>query len=972
MLASEPGRKHGRGDRERMHPNTIANWEKRLRPGEKSYIPQINTLKRVAEAFGFPPDSAEYRALFVTRHESELARRSAGKPKRAMRKPAPPADNPAFVIAGRESHLRRLEDLARIAISGQPRVALLHAEPGAGKSALVTELGRRLAAGDATAPLIVVGACRDDGQADGLLPARDMLSTLLGVRDDSRALPPGGIGPEAETLPAFIDLALDAGLLPGHWPLMPGALDRLEKAPGLGDSQRARLAAAIGQTKGHPAPDDTGQGAAWAEAVVLRARSLPAGLILVVEDLHWASSAFASALTALLDRMQQDDRLPLLLVLTWRPEDLQRARPGGTHSAESLLAAAAARFPDGDIDLQTAVGGAGGRAFVQAALARLMGATSVPPSFAATLTARTNGLPLFVMGMLRLFEERGLLENGRPVGPADIDWSELPEELESLFQERLERLDLPTRDLLALASVQGEQFVADPIFVALGLDRDLGVERLYRDLGHRWGMVTYVETRPAPVGPPGTAGGGTEQVWAFAHALLRDYVLRHLTPFERRRAHLRIADAMLAMYGDGAHSRCERIAWHLEQAGDFTRASVAWVRAGDQAVAESDPLRAMSLFARVEETGAAMRNPPMLVQASLGLANCARALGDGEAADRFAEQGVRQARAIDDPQALANALQMLSTIRFDQGRHLDGIAALREAEPILMRTGDPVERCRIGCLLAFNLIALGHYDEAMMHASRAVALAEAVGTDRVGVTALVARANVHVELGQYETALSWYRQGLDRAVEQGHATAEALCDVNIGLCHVERGETKPALEALARVHELGRELPILGFVAAAHFDEAILAESRGQLAEAARAFTRSLDLRVEIGQHALQIDSLAGLLRVAVRDGDVPAAETLLGETEARLRDGGLIGSEHHGRLLLAVIQGNRLLGREGRAAEVAREAVAFLRQRLAHIGDDRDRRSYLDEVPAHHRLLAEIESILGPVRRLLLDERAE
>ncbi|MGN6030655.1 MAG: ATP-binding protein, partial [Thermomicrobiales bacterium] len=781
------------------------------------------------------------------------------------------------------------------------------------------------------------------------------LAAALAFRDARRGRSEG----QATGPAAFLAAALDAELPFAAWPLPPGLLETLATHPALAQPLRARLGTVLAQARGQVIADEGQQAAAWADAIVMLARTAPEGLVLAIEDLHWAAPAFVGALAALVDRMcgERAGDLPLLLVLTWRPADLHEPRLGSPHPALAFLARTAARFPGGDIDLQTAIGGEAGIAFVRAMLAQ-QGGGSPPPSFVAALAARTDGLPLFVTGMLRLLRERGLAGEGIGAPDRDLDWSAIPAELDALFRDRLGRLGPTVRDLLAWASVQGEQFAGEPLCMALGLELEVGFDLLDRDLARR-DLVTAVGERSTNERRPDAP---VEHVWAFAHALLRDFMLREMSPFERRRAHLRTADALIAIHGAEAHPCSDRIAWHLEQGGDLHRAATAWVRPGDQAVTDGDVLRADRHFAHVEAMGAAMANPPMLVQSYLGRATCARAMGDAVDALRFAEMGVARAREVGHAPVLANALQVASTIHFDRGRHLEGIAALREAQPIIEGLGDPVEGCRIECLLAFNLIAVGHYDEAMARAARAVGLADHVGTDRVGITARVALANVRVELGEYEAALLRYAEGVARAQRDGHAVSEALCWVNIGLCHVELGDATAATEALARVHDLGRELPVLGFVAAAHFDAAILAESLGRLDEAERAFRWSLDLREEIGQQALQMDSLAGLLRVVVARGDAGVVGPLLEQVEARLRAGGLIGSEHHGRLFLAVIRGNRLLGRADREAEVAGEAVAFLRGRLAHIGDARQRRSYLDGVPTHRALLAEIGAVLGGI----------
>ena len=70
-----------------------------------------------------------------------------------------------------------------------------------------------------------------------------------------------------------------------------------------------------------PLPEDVDT----AVAAVIVATTGPAGGIVVIEDLHWIDAESASVL----DRLTQTMRGDLVLVLTYRPEELSRRLPGG-------------------------------------------------------------------------------------------------------------------------------------------------------------------------------------------------------------------------------------------------------------------------------------------------------------------------------------------------------------------------------------------------------------------------------------------------------------------------------------------------------------------------------------------------------------------------------------------------------------------------------------------------------------------
>lgn len=80
LLASTRGYVLERGERVNMHPNTIANWEKRLGPGERIHLPQRNTLHRVAEALSLADGSSEHIALFDAWRDTWVLRQDRRSP----------------------------------------------------------------------------------------------------------------------------------------------------------------------------------------------------------------------------------------------------------------------------------------------------------------------------------------------------------------------------------------------------------------------------------------------------------------------------------------------------------------------------------------------------------------------------------------------------------------------------------------------------------------------------------------------------------------------------------------------------------------------------------------------------------------------------------------------------------------------------------------------------------------------------
>ncbi len=88
------------------------------------------------------------------------------------------------------------------------------------------------------------------------------------------------------------------------------------------------------------------------------------------------------------------------------------------------------------------------------------------PKFRETLYSQTKGHPLFTVELLRNMEERGALvrdKDGRWTEGPDLDWNALPARVDAVIEERVQRLNKKLREILTIASVEGEEFTAEVV-----------------------------------------------------------------------------------------------------------------------------------------------------------------------------------------------------------------------------------------------------------------------------------------------------------------------------------------------------------------------------------------------------------------------------------------------------------------------------------------------------------------------------
>jgi tetratricopeptide (TPR) repeat protein len=175
--------------------------------------------------------------------------------------------------------------------------------------------------------------------------------------------------------------------------------------------------------------------------------------------------------------------------------------------------------------------------------------------------------------------------------------------------------------------------------------------------------------------------------------------------------------------------------------------------------------------------------------------------------------------------------------------------------------------------------------------------------------------------------------------------------LNISLAHIEQGRIREAREALDEVFTLRQRIPAR-LTGAAEFNLGVCEESAGNLRESGIHYQASLDIRNQVGQDALAIDSLAGLTRIALATGEQDLARQYLAEVDRRIGQHGLEGIEHFGRLFLTRYRGHGAIGNPSQAASVLNQALDILRQRATLLIDPADRHDFLNNVPTHRELI--------------------
>ena len=118
-------------------------------------------------------------------------------------------------------------------------------------------------------------------------------------------------------------------------------------------------------------------------------------------------------------------------------------------------------------------------------------------------------------------------------------------------------------------------------------------------------------------------------------------------------------------------------------------------------------------------------------------------------------------------------------------------------------------------------------------------------------------------------------------------------------------------------------------------------------------YQQALALRLELGQHNLAMESLAGLARVSLVQNDLARAQAHVEQILSHLETSTLDGTDEPFRAYHICYRVLRA-GRDSRAQGFLNIAYGLLQEQAGKINDEEVRRAFLENVAAHREILSE------------------
>jgi class 3 adenylate cyclase/tetratricopeptide (TPR) repeat protein len=633
--------------------------------------------------------------------------------------PIPPALSAGGrrVFVGREPELARLDKAWAQAVAGQAGLVLVAGEPGVGKTRLLAEFA---SAAHTRRASVLYGRCDEDavvayqpfveaiGQYVALCPVEGLVVDVARCGNDLGRL-----------LPELRDR------LPTVQPRPTGDLD----------AERQAMFDAV--------------------ACLIRSVAERAPVVMVLDDLHWATTPTLLLLRHLLDSL---GGAPVMVIASFRDTELRHDHPLGE------LVADLRGGPELTNLALTGLDETGVAAYLEAAAGH--GLELAELDVARVLHNETDGNPFFLGQLLRHFVESGAIaqEQDRWVWRASIEDLAVPAGVRDVVRRRLSRLPDATTRMLAFAAVIGHEFSLDV------LERVGG-------LGDHVALLDAID--PAVEARLVLEVGGVPGRYNFSHALVRHTLYGDLTAGRRAWMHQQIAEASELSPGP-IEAKLASLAHHFCAAahpGNTTKAADYSYRAGRQALDGLAFEQAIPVLNRGLQALTLDDQPDLERRADLllALAEAWLPAGEVETARTFALRSAADARSVGSPVRLARVAVAGNVQRnFGMSPEFDAMAA--EALAGLGEDQPGLRAQLLNALAEYRQWFLGDADQAADLARQAIELAREAGDDDALAQALLVVATHRTATGSERAAdqVALADELKDLAIRTGDGTARML------------------------------------------------------------------------------------------------------------------------------------------------------------------------------------------------------
>ncbi len=515
-------------------------------------------------------------------------------------------------------------------------------------------------------------------------------------------------------------------------------------------------------------------------------------VLCLAEDAHWIDPS-TEELIARAARLVADRRL--MLLVTSRPE-----YQATWLVPEQVRAIVLARLLP---------------AQCEALIRAVVGGKDLPREVVNEISAKTDGVPLFVEELTRTVLQSGLLEEA-PSGyrlRGALTKLSIPATLQDLLMARLDQLS-SVKEVAQVGAVIGRDFthglLADVLTTLAPTSLDMAMNALVDS------ELVFRRGTPPNVG------------YSFKHALVRDTAYASMVKSQRALRHQQVADALERRAAAGEGSPPELMAYHHQEGGHASAALKCWRMAGDAAMARSALREAVSHYEAAIATLRGMPDRDALVGEELGvciwLGHAAVQL-EGYASSRVAVNFARAreiADALDLPDAQGHAYGGIADSLNSAARYREVVSMLETLRAKQFERMSPMSRVSVLIRMGFAKLSLGELAAAEVDLQGARRQLEDVKDEERQVVAggdpqvvlLMHLSLIRRNSGRLDSAQACVSEALEIAEQRQHLMSRLWAIAYVNWMAELRGDVVCMKQALTYGLELAERYNMLPWIAA--------------------------------------------------------------------------------------------------------------------------------------------------------------
>jgi predicted ATPase/tRNA A-37 threonylcarbamoyl transferase component Bud32 len=549
--------------------------------------------------------------------------------------------------------------------------------------------------------------------------------------------------------------------------------------------------------------------------------------LLLIDDLQWADKT-TLGLFSFISRNIPD--MPLLQLGIYRPGEYPAERdldpPTLTDSIRQLKIEGYAIQIDLDRFNEDET-----KTFV----CQLLEPDEVDPQIAQKVFEKTQGNPLFIFELVNFMKSHGIIrhdgkKNYLHEPPYSLDTSE---KVQDVIIQRLNRLGDQQKEILEIASCDGEYFRSDAINACLNIDRIPLLKQL-QSLEREHRLIHH-----------------DKNLYHFDHPLIRHVLYENILNELREEYHRMIAKWLVGEQETQTEA-ASRISYHLIASGQEKEALTYLLQAAEQArqlFANDEAMKhyhkaqeilsqynlkdtnvrmsvenglgeiysslgktneAISHFTQLLELAQKMKNRLWEIRALYRTADNHRVAGDIKKGIATCKQALALATEPEDTNEKINCMNTLAFIHSAHGEYEKTIQLSKEAIDLSQKINDEKNLSVSLSNLGLAYWHQGEHPLAVENLEKALALQRSIGDSRGIATTLNFVGLAYWRLGQYEQSLSCHEESLKIKKRIGDYPTIPGSINNIGDVYRDIGDLEKAIEHHKQSLELAGEQRNMG------------------------------------------------------------------------------------------------------------------------------------------------------------------